>query len=147
MDSCLIVSRQRSFAKGNITIAPQLTCRAFPASPPPFVFRRSIAFVTGVGFPPDEVNQRFTAQTFRELPGIRLVFPHQGGFNLEPAVHPRIERCLKAPDRFVPAIRIAGKIRFAHAANYVLDPQLVRKRCRYCQEYEIAPGYEGRRQA
>ena len=100
-----------------------------------------------MGFPPNEVNQRFPAQVLRQRPGVRLVQPHQGRFDHEPALHPDIERHLKALDRIVAAIRVPGKVCFAHAADDAPNVQPVRKRGRHRQEQEVAPGNEGRRQA
>ncbi len=83
----------------------------------------------------------------RQLPGRGLVEPHQRRVQFERSGHAEIERGLQRLDGLVAAIRIAGIIGLAHAADDVGDAAPVGQRRGEGQEHQIAAGHEGVGQA
>src|ERR1700716_3027651 len=69
--------------------------------------------------------------------------PHQRRVQFELLVHTEIERDLQRPDGLIAAIRIAGIIGLAHAADDVRDAAPVGQRSRKGQKHQIAAGHEG----
>ena len=95
----------------------------------------------------DQVDQPCPAEIMRQLPGRGLVQPHQRRMQFELSRHAEIERGLQRLDGLVAAIRIAGIIGLAHAADDMGDAAPVGQRGGEGQEHQIAAGHEGVGQA
>src|SRR5258708_30890248 len=94
----------------------------------------------------DQLDERLAAQVARQLPGRRLVDPHERRLDRETAVHAERERNLRRLDRVVAAIRVAGEIGLAHAADeYVVGPSISDGGSQG-EKDEIAAGHERVRQ-
>ena len=104
--------------------------------------RAAAAEVAGVGLFDDELHQRITAEVLRELPGRRLVDPHERRLDGETPRHSERQRHLRRLDRVVAAVRVAREIRLAHAADEHLDAAAIGECRRQRQENQIAPGDE-----
>src|SRR5204862_23210 len=121
--------------------------RAFAAAKTPIGPRAAFAEIAGVRMLADQIDQPCPAEVMRELPGRGLVEPHQRRMQLEILGHAEIERRLQRLDGLVAAIRIAGIIRLAHAADDVADAAPVRQRRRAGEKHQIAAGHKGVGQA
>ena len=104
--------------------------------------RRAFSQIAGMGVLDDQAEQRFSAQRFGERPGLGLVDPHQWRFQGEAVIHRQPERRLQRADRVVAAIRIAGKIGLAHAADQDADVAAVRDGGREGEEQHVSAGNE-----
>jgi hypothetical protein len=100
-----------------------------------------------VRFIDDQAHECFAAERLREAPGLRLGEPHERRLEREARVHAQAERDLQRLDRVVAAIGIAREVRFAHAADQYADAAPVGRRAGEGEEEQVAPGYEGVRQA
>src|SRR5262245_9427720 len=95
--------------------------RAFATAMAPGLPWPALAHVAGVRLLEHDLDQLLAAQLGRELPGLRLVEPHQRRVQHEAAVHAEIERDLQRLQRVVAAIGIAREVGLAHAAHEVPD--------------------------
>ena len=116
--------------------------RTGTAAVSPIVPDGALTEVATVGRLQNEVDEDGAAERFREAPGRRFVSPHQWRFQHKSCVHAEVHGELHGFDRVVAAIRIAGKIRFAHAADNVLQAAPVGERCRECQKDKVAARHE-----
>ena len=90
----------------------------------------------------DQIDQACPTELMRELPGRGLVQPHQRRVQLEVLGHAEVERGLQRLDGLVAAIRIAGVIGLAHAADDVTDAAPVGQRRGEGEKHQIAAGHE-----
>ena len=111
------------FASSRQPLRAQRAGRAFAAAITPIMPRAAFAEIAGVGVLADQVDQPCPAEFVRQLPGRGLVQPHQRRVQFELPGHAEIERDLQRLDGLVAAIRIAGIIGLAHAADDVLMPR------------------------
>ena len=86
----------------------------------------------------DQIDKRRAAQILRQRPCRRLVDPHQRRVNDKGPVHTQRQRARHALNGVVAAIGIAGKIRFAHAANQIDDAAPIGERRGESQKQQIA---------
>jgi hypothetical protein len=100
-----------------------------------------------MGFGDDQVDERLAPQCERHLPGLRLVDPHERGFDAQAAIEPKPERDLQRLHRVVAAVRVPGIVRLAHPAHQDLQPAPVRHGRGDREEQHIAARDEGVRQA
>src|SRR6202008_3186943 len=124
-------------------LCPQCAGRTFAAAEAPVVARAALAEIAGMGVLANQVDQAGAAEPERQPPGRGLVQPHQWRVQLEALRHAEIERIVERADGLVAAIRIAGIVGLAHAADDVRNPAAIGERGGEGQEDQIAPGYEG----
>ena len=128
-------------------LGAELASRAGAAAIAPGVALAPLAAIAGVGVLDDEIGERIAAELVRKLPGLCLGEPHQrrvddeGDFGAEP------DRLLKRAQGRVAAIRIAGVVRLAHAADESVQTAPIAERGGIGEEHEVASGHEGARQA
>ena len=96
-----------------------------------------------MGLIDDQRRPGIAAKLVREHPGGGLVAPHQRRFEHEAALHAEVERDLHGLDRIVPAVRIAGVVGLAHAADDALDAAAIGDGCGIGEEEQVAAGDEG----
>lgn len=109
----------------------------------PIMPYRALAEVAAMRRLYDQIDERGSAQRFREAPGCGLVEPHQWSFKNKTSIHAEIHGELHGFHGIVAAIRVTQKIRFAHAADNMLEAAPVGDRRRQRQKHEIAAGHEG----
>src|SRR4051812_15542939 len=73
----------------------QCAGRTAAAAVSPRMARAAAAEVAGVGLFDDELHQRIAAEVLRELPGRRLVDPHERRLDGETPRHPERQRHLR----------------------------------------------------
>src|SRR6266853_4583649 len=103
------------------SLRPQRTGGTLAAAVTPVMPRTALAEITGVGVLADQVDEPCPAKFVRERPCRGLVTPHQRRVQLKRPRHAEIERGVERPDGLVTAIRIAGIVGLAHAADDVRD--------------------------
>ena len=130
-----------------IALGAQLAGRAGAAAITPIVPLAALAAIAGVGVLDDEIDERLAAERVRQRPGLGLGQPHQRRLDLERHLRAEPDRLLERAQGRVAAIRIAGIVRLAHAADERMQSAPVAERRRIGEEHEIAPRHEGRRQA
>src|ERR1700730_17432483 len=108
----------------------------------PIVPYRALAEVAAMRRLYDETDERGSAYRFRESPGRGLVEPHQRSFKNKTCIHAEIHGELHGFHGIVAAIGVARKIRFAHAADNMLEAASVGERRRQAQEHKVAAGDE-----
>lgn len=87
------------------------------------------------------------AKALGHRPGRGFIDPHKRSFEHEATLHAEVQRHLKRFDRIVPAIGIARKIGFAHAAHDAAEGPPIRESARIGEKEQVAPGHESVRQA
>ena len=125
----------------------QAAGRALAATVAPGVQLAAFAKIAGVALGAYEIHKRLAALRFGQPPGVGLVKPHQGSVDDETRVHADVERHLHGFHRVVPAVRVAGRIRFAHADDNVPDALFPRQRRGRREKKQVAPRHKGVRQA
>src|ERR1700730_10358429 len=108
----------------------------------PIVPYRALAEVAAMRRLYDETDERGSAERFREAPGRGFVEPHQRSFKNKTTIHAEIHGELHGFHGVVAAIRVARKIRFAHAADNMLEAAPIGERRRQAEEHEVAAGDE-----
>lgn len=86
-------------------------------------------------------------QTVGKRPGLRFRQIHQRRVNLKGIIHCQIERDVHGFDKYIAAIRVAGKVRFADARNQMINPLSFGKNRRVEQKQRITAIDKGIRQA
>ncbi|ABA49515.1 hypothetical protein BURPS1710b_0356 [Burkholderia pseudomallei 1710b] len=132
---------------GVIAALAQLACRAFATAEAPVMQLRALADIARVRLDADQLDERRAAQLLGEPPRIGLVEPHQRRFQHEARVHAEIERDLQRLHRVVAAVRIAGEIGLAHAADERAQPAPISDRRGDRHEQQVAARHERVRQA
>ena len=102
------------------------------------------AVIAGQGLAADDIK---LAPVIGERPGFGFVKPHQRRFKTHIARHAERDGMIQRFDKFIAAIRIAGKIGLAHAGNHRLRLHLIRVNRGQRQEENIAARHESAWQA
>ncbi|CFP58709.1 Uncharacterised protein [Bordetella pertussis] len=107
----------------------------------------ALAQVAGMAVLDHHVDQRLPAQPVGQLPGLGLVQPHQRRLDGDPRTQPQAQRYLLRLDGVVAAVRVPGKIGFAHAAHQHVELAAITERRGQRQEQQVAARHEGIGQA
>ena len=94
--------------------------------------------IAGMGLVDNQVNQCIATQFFSQFPSLLFVFPHQRGDDVQSGIHTGIQCNLQSLDGIIPAVWIAGKIRFTHSADQDIDAAAVSNNGGSCQEHQVA---------
>ena len=125
----------------------QLASRALAAAIAPVEAPASIAEVAAVALLDDQRDERFAAEFLREAPGGGLVDVHQRRENLDRPVEAERERARGRFDRRLAAIRIAGIIGLAHAADERRNTAAIGERRGEGEKEDVSARHEGVGQA
>src|SRR5438477_556530 len=98
-------------------VGAQLAGRAFAAAGAPVVHRLAPAEIAGVALGADQLDEILAAEPLGQRPGLGLAELHQRRLDREAALHAELERGFHGIDGATPAVRIAGEVGLAHAAN------------------------------
>lgn len=107
----------------------------------------AVAEIAGMGFGPDQLDQRRAAKPLRQPPCLGLVDEHERRVQYEALFHAEVERHLQRLDRVIAAVGIAGIIRLADAGDDVFEAAAIGEGCGEGEEDEVAAGHEGVGQA
>ena len=90
----------------------------------------------------DQIDEGVASKFVGQLPGRRLVEPHQWRLDSEWPVHPKAQRHLSCPNRVVATVRVPGEVRLAHTSNKIGKSSPVANCARQCEKHQIAAGNE-----